>query len=131
MTPQSDINTDLELVEEVEVSKTYKLTDTSIKGYIEELEALKQFIYKVLSTERYEYPIYSFDYGIELESLIGKDIEYVQIELKRRIEECLLQDERISSVDNFEFEVKGDELYCTFNVGSIYGNLLINKEVSI
>jgi len=131
MTPQSDINTDLELVEEVEVSKTYKLTDTSIKGYIEELEALKQFIYKVLSTERYDYPIYSFDYGIELESLIGKDIEYVQIELKRRIEECLLQDERISSVDNFEFEVKGDELYCTFNVGSIYGNLLINKEVSI
>ena len=131
MTPQSDINTDLELVEEVEVSKTYKLTDTSIKGYIEELEALKQFIYKVLSTERYDYPIYSFDYGIELESLIGKDIKYVQIELKRRIEECLLQDERISSVDNFEFEVKGDELYCTFNVGSIYGNLLINKEVSI
>ena len=131
MTPQSYINTDLELVEEVEVSKTYKLTDTSIKGYIEELEALKQFIYKVLSTERYEYPIYSFDYGIELESLIGKDIEYVQIELKRRIEECLLQDERISSVDNFEFEVKGDELYCTFNVGSIYGNLLINKGVSI
>lgn len=131
MTPQSDINTDLELVEEVKVSKTYKLTDTSIKGYIEELEALKQFIYKVLSTERYDYPIYSFDYGIELESLIGKDIEYVQIELKRRIEECLLQDERISSVDNFEFEVKGDELYCTFNVGSIYGNLLINKGVSI
>ena len=131
MTPQSYINTDLELVEEVEVSKTYKLTDTSIKGYIEELEALKQFIYKVLSTERYEYPIYSFDYGIELESLIGKDIEYVQIELKRRIEECLLQDERISSVDNFEFEVKGDELYCTFNVGSIYGNLLIDKGVSI
>ena len=131
MTPESNINVDLELVQEVEASKTYKLTDTSIKGYIEELEALKQFIYKVLSTERYEYPIYSFDYGIDLESLIGKDIEYVQIELKRRIEECLLQDERISSVDNFEFEVKGDELYCTFNVGSIYGNLLINKGVSI
>lgn len=131
MIPESNMNIDLELTEDAKASKTYKLTDTSIKGYIDNLEALKQFIYKVLSTERYEYPIYSFDYGIELESLIGKDIEYVQIELKRRIEECLLQDERIESVDNFLFERIGDELICTFDVSSVYGNLLINKGVSI
>jgi hypothetical protein len=85
----------------------------------------------VLSTERYEYPIYSFNYGIELENLLGKDPVYVQIELKRRIRECLLRDDRITEVDNFKFEVNGDEIKCTFDVHSIYGDLTASKEVKI
>lgn len=132
MIPQSNlIYANLEVVEDSQVIKTYRLTEESIKGYIENLEALNQSIYKELSTEKYEYPIYSFDFGIELESLIGKDVEYVQIELKRRITECLLKDSRIERVDNFTFENKGDELICTFNVSSIYGDLTIEKGVSI
>lgn len=131
MTPESNIDINLEVTEDVEASKTYKLSSDNIKGFIEQLEALKQSIYKVLSTEKYEYPIYSFDYGIELESLTGKDIEYVEIELKRRIEECLIKDTRIEGVDNFIFTGSGDELICTFNVSSIFGNLTIEKGVSI
>ncbi|MDD2402355.1 MAG: DUF2634 domain-containing protein [Clostridia bacterium] len=131
MIPQGLIDVELQVTDEVETTKTYKLTETNIQGFVDELEALKQAIYKVLNTEKYEYPIYSFNYGIELESLIGKDPMYVQIELKRRIKDCLLQDERITSVDNFEFVVTGDELLCTFNVASIYGEITITKEVNI
>ena len=131
MIPNSNINIDLEVTEDVGTTKTYKISNNKIQGYTGELEALKQAIYKVLNTEKYEYPIYSFNYGIELENLIGKDIDYVKIEFKRRIEECLLSDLRIKSVDNFEFKVTGDELYCTFEVTSIYGDLNISKGVSI
>jgi len=66
-----------------------------------------------------------------LESLIGKDPIYVQIELQRRIQECLLEDERITGIDNFQCTITGDSLLCTFDVTSIYGNTTIMKEVSV
>lgn len=130
MIPNSEIDIDLELTEDIEASRTYKLSDGKIQGYTDDLGALEQAIYKVLNTGKYEYPIYSFSYGIELESLIGKDPVYVKIELKRRVQECLLQDERIESVDNFNFVGTGDEIFCTFDVTSIYGEITITKEVN-
>lgn len=129
MIPNTIVGVNLEIVDEAETSQTYKLSRDKIQGYTDELEALKQAIYKVLNTERYEYPIYSFSYGIELESLLGKDAIYVEIELKRRIQECLLQDDRILNVDNFNFNVLGDEMHSIFDVHSIYGTTAIAKEV--
>lgn len=131
MIPKGLINTNLNIIEDVRTSKTYKVMDEKIQGFTDELQALKQAIYKELNTERYEYPIYSFSYGIALESLLGKDVTYVKIELKRRIQECLLKDERIESVENFKFDVKGDEMLCTFDVISIYGEINITKEVNL
>jgi len=125
------LTTDLEVAEDAEATKTYKLSSDKIQGFTDELGALEQTIYKVLSTEKYEYPIYSFSYGIELESLIGKSPAYVRVELKRRIEECLLQDECITSVDNFSFTVNGDSMLCTFDVRSVYGEMTIQKEVTV
>lgn len=131
MIPQSSIDVELITEETIETSRTYKMTGNRIQGYTDNLQALQQAIYKVLNTERYEYPIYSFSYGIELESLLGKDPIYVQIELKRRIQECLLRDERITAVDNFKFEFNGDQLKCTFDVHSIFGNITVSRGVSI
>lgn len=131
MIPQSSIDVELTTAENIETSRTYKITGNRIQGYTDGLEALKQAIYKMLNTERYEYPIYSFSYGIEFESLLGKEPVYVQIELKRRIRECLLRDDRITEVDNFRFEVNGDEIKCTFDVHSIYGDITASREVSI
>lgn len=131
MIPDSNMGTDLEITEELEVSKTYKLSEGNIQGFADELAALKQAIYKELSTEMYEYPVYSFSYGIEIESLVGKDPIYVKIELKRRITECLLKDDRVISVDNFRCTVTGDELLCECDVNSIYGELSVSKGVSV
>jgi hypothetical protein len=125
------LTTDLAVTEDLETSKTYKLSPDKIQGLTYDLGALEQAIYKVLNTEKYKHPIYSFSYGMELESLIGKDRTYVQIELKRRIKEGLLNDERIQNIDNFSFTVTGDELLCTFDVRSIYGDLTIRKEVNV
>ena len=131
MIPQNSIDVELTTEETIETSRTYKITGNRIQGYTDGLEALKQAIYKVLNTERYEYPIYSFNYGIELENLIGKDLIFAQIELKRRIRECLLKDDRITEVDNFQFEVNEDEIKCTFDVHSIFGNFTASREVNI
>ena len=130
MIPQG-YDTEYEVLSDIGATKTYKLSTDKIQGYTDDLEALQQAIYKVLATEKYEYPIYGFSYGIDLESLIGKDPIYVQIELKRRIGECLFHDERVTGVSNFQFQVTGDEMLCIFDVGSIYGNMTIQQEVNI
>ncbi|MDF2596783.1 MAG: hypothetical protein K0R69_3124, partial [Clostridia bacterium] len=57
--------TDLTISEEIETSVTYRLSENRFQGFTDGAEALQQAIDKVLNTEKYEYPIYSFSYGIE------------------------------------------------------------------
>lgn len=130
MTPDTLLSTTLTIQESSETSKTYKLNDNNIQGYIDDMQALEQAIYKELNTEMYECPIYSFSYGIQLNNLIGRDRAYVKPEFKRRVQECLLKDSRIKSVDNFTFSFLGDNMQCAFDVVSIYGTTTITKEVN-
>ena len=92
-------------------------------NYIDGLEAVKQAIYLILSIERYDYIIYSWNYGVELKNLFGKPLSYVLPEIKRRVTEALLQDQRIKGVDNFSFETKRGIVYASFTVHTIYGNV--------
>lgn len=86
-------------------------------GKIDETEAVKQAALKILNTERYAYEIYSWDYGIELQDLIGEDIIYVMSELKERITDALTADDRIESIENFEVEqIAKRTLHATFTV---------------
>ena len=67
MTPSSTlITTDLEISEDIITGRTYDIQYDMVGKYIDGIEALKQHINKVLSTEKYQYPIYSFNYGVEL-----------------------------------------------------------------
>lgn len=115
-------------------SKTYKLgRDTNeISGYCDGMEAVKQAVYKALHTERYDWPIYSWNYGAELKHLFGKQMTYVYPELKRRIEESLLQDDRIKSVKDFSFEKTArNTLHATFIVESTEGNFESEVNVNV
>lgn len=126
------------LTEELEVttqpSKTHKMdiNDKYINGTCDDLESVKQAVYKILNTERYEFIIYSWDYGVELADLIGEPISYVCSEVKRRITEALLQDDRIESVSEFEFDLsKKHELVCAFVVHTSFGNMEEKKVVNV
>ena len=102
-----------------------------INGYTDNLEAIKQAIYLILSTERYAFIIYSWDYGVELVDLFGKPMTYVMSELPRRITEALTQDERIKNVVDFEFERHGNKLHTTFTVVTTAGNIPTELEVAV
>ena len=105
--------------------------DDRINGYVDGIDALIQAIYLILSTERYQFVIYSWDYGIELFDLIGQPMPYVMAELPRRIKDALTQDDRIEDVTDFEFEVMGKKLHTTFVVVSNLGNITTDLEVTI
>ena len=96
------------------------------------LEAVEQTVYKILNTERYSYLIYSWNYGIELDDLFGQPVTYACPEIERRVTEALLQDDRITGVDNFEFDTsKKGVVSATFTVHTIFGDLEIEKVVNI
>ena len=122
-----------ELTTEIEPSKTYKmdLDSNIINGYCDGLEAVKQAVYKILNTERYQYIIYSWNYGVEFADLFGEPVDFICPEIERRITEALKQDDRVVSVDSFLFDVsKKHTVKVSFTVKTIFGDLNIEKEVS-
>ena len=113
-------------------SYTYKLdTDKGrTKGMTDEAEAMLQSVYLILNVERYQYPIYSRNYGVELVDLIGMPADYVMSEAKRRITEALIQDDRITNVDGWSFNTEKNVVIVTFIVHTIYGDIEATKEVA-
>ena len=114
------------LVVETQPSKQHKMLFDSerILGTCDKLEAVKQTIFKILNTERYAYLIYSWDYGIELIDLYGQPVVFVCAELERRITEALVQDDRITGVDEFEFDTsKKGVVSVSFTVHTLFGDL--------
>ncbi len=107
------------------------LKKQEINGFCDELEALEQVIYKILSTERYKYNIYSWNYGIELDNLFGKPVNYVVLELEKRIKDALMIDNRIKDITNFAYDVKRrNVVIVNFDVITIFGDISIKKEVN-
>lgn len=129
----SVIGTDLIIQSDLgsETSRTYKFNPETgvIAGMTDGLDAVKQAVYKILRTERFQYLIYSANYGSEILSLIGQDRQLYQSELRRRIEEALLQDDRVSAVEDLRIEFMEDSSVAWFTVVTPYGNFQASQEV--
>lgn len=128
-----DLVADFELVNKNEQpTYTYKLdyNNNRLIGWTDKQEAMKQAIYKMLNTERYDHVIYSDNYGVELRDLIGEHIAYVIPESERRIREALIWDERIINVFDFKFEVNKKAVGVTFKCNTIFGVIDIETEVN-
>lgn len=112
---------------------TYKMNlDTgTIRGYTDGLDAMRQAIFKILQTERYQYVMYSWNYGVETLDLYGEPVSYVCPELERRITEALTWDERIKSVNNFEFDVIGKgAIHVSFVAHTVFGEVQAETKVN-
>lgn len=135
MIPEIDLLID-DIEEEDYPNRTYRIDifiddEDCIQGYVDDMDAIIQAVYLMLNTERYEYPIYSWDYGVELVDLIGQPIPYVLSELERRITEALTQDDRIDSVTDFEFNTGRHKISVTFTIVTKIGEISSSLEVDI
>ncbi|WIM41353.1 DUF2634 domain-containing protein [Paenibacillus sp. PK4536] len=102
-----------------------------ITGMIDGLDSIRQAVLKILNTERYQYLIYSEDYGTEWQQILGQDHLFVRAEIQRMITEALLQDDRIEQIVDFQtYWTSGEDIRVSFTVQTRYGSFQINKEVS-
>lgn len=95
---------------------------------VEGREAIKIWIYKALLTARYQWPIYSWNYGSELETLIGSSYSpaATQSEAQRFIKECLLINPYIKSVHNLQTRFREDRLAIAFTAVTDYGEVSVD-----
>lgn len=112
-------------------SKTYFLDveNNRIYSYCDGIEAVRQAVYKILNTERYNYLIYDYNYGVELKELFGKPVSYVLAQVKGRVCQALLADDRINEVTDFEISYNKNSVYVNFRVNSIFGGFNVERSV--
>ena len=101
---------------------------------VEGNEALRIWIFKALSTERFRYTAYDSAFGSEIHTLIGSAIhsEIVTSELKRFIIEALMVNPYISELSNFQFTRTESGVQVEFDCTTIYGAMTVEwdaKEV--
>lgn len=118
---------DLPLLKEYayDFEKNELLLDEDGRTYmVEGNEALRIWILKALSTERFHYTAYSSAFGSEWQDqLIGHamNMEVLKLEMERFIVEALMVNPYIQRLDNFSFEATATGLKVAFECTSIYG----------
>ncbi len=132
LSPEEEIE-ETEEDEEVETSTTYRidvetgrLTGETISG----IEAIRQFVYMTLRTERYAHPIYSHDIGTEIQELLTDTEatdEYKEMEIPRLLEEALIVDERIDHIEEIEVTKENDSFHVKLAIVTDEGTLEIEE----
>ncbi|MGE1212114.1 DUF2634 domain-containing protein [Bacillus pumilus] len=132
LSPEEEIE-ETEEDEEVETSTTYRIdVETGrLKGEtISGIEAIRQFVYMTLRTERYAHPIYSHDIGTEIQELLTDTEatdEYKEMEIPRLLEEALIVDERIDHIEEIEVTKENDSFHVKLAIVTDEGTLEIEE----
>lgn len=66
-----------------------------------------------------------------MEELYGKSVTYVIPEIKKRIEEALLADDRVTAVTDFSFLQEKGSVTAAFLVHTIFGEIRAERTVDI
>ncbi|MDI9412778.1 MAG: DUF2634 domain-containing protein [Bacillota bacterium] len=129
--PQENIETDNELPLAQEWAWDFEKLDFKSRDgkmyLVEGAEAVKIWLWKLFHTPRYRYPIYSWDYGHELENLIGQG--YTQGFLKSEAEKYVKEAVEynlggyVLEVRNFKLSFDEGTLTIEFTAITPYGEV--------
>ena len=75
-------------------------------------DAVKVWAWIALQISRYNYEQYTWDYGSDLDTLIGQtaDQEYIKMEAARMIRDCLKVNDHIQEVSEIECVIEDDRI---------------------
>lgn len=95
---------------------------------VENLDAIEMWVQLALRTKRYEWVIFSWDYGEEYTDLLGYSYtkEYLDSEVERMITECVTQHPYITGIEDLTVEVEEGHLHITFTLITDFGEVEID-----
>ena len=98
---------------------------------VTDLEAVTVWIWKALKTARFHHDIYTWDYGCEAESLIGKAFtaQVKESEAVRYVREALAPNPYITDVRQVDVSFQGTKLTISCQVSTIYGEAEVTAYV--
>lgn len=132
--PQSDRSLlEVDMKNNIMPSKTFYIDFESKKilGMVDDKKAMEQSIYLALKTGRYNYLIFSWNYGEEINKLVGKPKDLARAELPRLLNECLLVDDRISAIEDLIITEFEEGLHVSFTAVTLHGDISIESEVKV
>lgn len=130
MTPNFDneyLEQEIEIVLQPSFTHKMLIEEERVTGYTDGEEAVKQFIYKCINTEKGIYPIYP-NFGVKKRDLFGKPKNYAFVVLTRRISDALMLDDRIEDVYEFKYHEDWSQ---DLNLGMSFKVSLVGREKSV
>lgn len=98
--------------------ETGQLTGRVVTG----LDAILVWAWLALNTAKYRYIQYSWDYGHEIDTLVGqRDTEHIETSVQTMLEECLMVNENITDVEVLEVDLEGDKVVVRVKIITDYG----------
>ncbi len=102
-----------------------------ISGMADGFTAVKQAVEILFSVERFLWQIYTPNFGMEWEGLVGQNPGFVALEIQRRAKDAIRTDSRMTDITDFSYQVNGDNLTVEFMVQTVYGNILQNMTITV
>lgn len=131
--PQSDIDLSRGVVFQDQPSLTWIADPVTrrLRGRGDNYEAVRQAVEIIVNVERFRWQIYTPNFGVELDGLLGTEPGFAASELRRRLEDAFLPDNRILGISEFTYEFREGALAAAVTVDTVFGPVQANVEVTL
>ena len=102
-----------------------------VRGRGDGWEAIRQAVEIIVNVERFKWQIYTPNFGIDYEGLLGNEPGFVASELQRRLADAFLPDSRILGIRDFTWSFSGVSLSASFTVRTVFGDVPSSVEVEL
>lgn len=132
---EAALDLDADTLPIIESSRTWNmdLENGRLRTFIDDEDAIRQYIRKALMTSRNRYLIYDDTYGEELRDLIGQNLtqDLMDVEIPRVVREAIEGDDRIEEVSDVKVtQYNSDGILIEVTVITVTG-LFITEEVTV
>ena len=133
MLPRSDIDLSRGIVFQDQPSLTWIADPVTnrIRGRGDNYEAVRQAVEVIVNVERFKWQIYTPNFGTDYDGLLGTEPGYAASELRRRLEDAFLPDNRILRIKDYAYTFQDVSLTVTFTAVTVFGDVPGSMEVRL
>ena len=133
MLPQSNIDLSQGNVFQDQPSLTWIADPVTnrLRGRGDNWEAVRQAVEVIVHVERFKWQIYTPNFGTDYDGLLGTEPGYAASELRRRLEDAFLPDDRILGIKDYTYSFKDASLTVAFTALTVFGDVPGVMEVKL
>ena len=133
MLPQSDIDLSQGIIFQDQPSLTWIADPVTnrLRGRGDNWEAVRQAVEIIVNVERFKWQIYTPNFGTDYDGLLGTEPGYAASELRRRLEDAFLPDNRILGIKDYAYTFQDVSLTVAFTALTVFGDVPGSMEVAL
>ena len=133
MLPQSNIDLANGIVFQDQPSLTWIADPVTnrLRGRGDGWEAVRQAVEVIVDVERFKWQIYTPNFGTDYDGLLGTEPGYAASELRRRLEDAFLPDNRLLGIKDYTYTFEDTSLSAAFTVLTVFGDVPGSMEVTL